>query len=391
MRPADPSPGSHLQRPGDDDAVEPGSTLHAFLEDLRERTSHVTATPDSGSIERPFLTIVVRTQGRRPETIRDTLLCLLAQTLPDFEVIVTVHNADAERLADVRRTVGDVPPVLRDRMLVLEVQGGGRARPLNEGFALASGRYVAFLDDDDLVLGHWVESFSALADRAPGWVLRAVCVEQAVVGEVWDGDRPGVRGVGPIVHRYPSRFDLVEHLAHNRTPFMAYAFPRAVFHQLGLRFDETLDICEDWDFELQAALLVGVASTEAVTSVYRRWTGGESSYTRHSPHEWRQTEAAIIARLDARPQLFPQGTVSRLREVAGLPRVLSTHDAVGAEELLATINRLEATLAEYQASRSWKLTRPLRAATAAAKRMRRGSGRRAGSSEVARSPKPEDA
>jgi glycosyltransferase involved in cell wall biosynthesis len=368
----DPSRPAYSPRPDDHPEIEGGTSLHAFLDDLRERTSRATSPPDDEAVDRPFLTIVVRTQGRRPETVRDTLLCLLAQTAQDFEIVVTVHDAAAAQVADVRHAVGDVPSAARDRMRVLEVEGGGRARPLNEAFAVANGRYVAFLDDDDLVLGHWVESFSTLADCSPGSVLRAVCVEQAVVGEAWDGDRPGVRAVGPVVHRYPAQFDLVEHLAHNRSPFMAYAFPRAVFHQLGLRFDETLDICEDWDFELQAALLVGVASTDAVTCIYRRWTGGESSYTRHTVEEWRRTEGAIIARLDARPHLFPSGTITRLREVAGLPRVLSTHDASGDEDLLATIDRLEATLAEYEASRSWHLTRPLRAASAAAKRMRPG-------------------
>jgi Glycosyl transferase family 2 len=360
------------QRSDDQPAVESGTSLNQFLDDLRERAARITTPPDGETIDRPFLSIVVRTQGRRPGAIRDALLCLLAQTVPDFEIIVTVHNATVEQIADVRRALGDLPAAMREAMRMLEVEGGGRARPLNEAFARANGRYVAFLDDDDLVLGHWVESFSTLANRVPGAVLRAVCVEQAVVVEAWDGDRPGLRSIGPVVFRYPPEFDLVEHLAHNRTPFMAYAFPRTVFHQLGLRFDETLDICEDWDFELQAALLVGVASTDAVTCVYRRWTGGESSYTRHTAEEWRRTETAIIERLDARPQLFPAGTISRLREIAELPRVLSTHDAVGAEELLDTINHLEATLAEYGASRSWKITRPLRAATAAAKRMRRG-------------------
>jgi hypothetical protein len=351
--------------------AEAGSSLHAFLARVREHVRRAGQIHDvddqrgavDGSV-RPFLTVVLRTQGRRPAGLRDALLCLQAQSDPDFEVVVVLHHpADPER-ADVAAALDDLPARFGSRVRVVEVAGGGRARPLNTAFAVARGHYVSFLDDDDLVLGHWMETFAETARKSPGQMLRAVCTQQAVVEIPWADDHRGIAAAGPLVHRYSSNFDLVEHLAHNRTPFMAYAFPRSVFHDLGLRFDETLDICEDWDFELRAALLVGVAWSDAVTCVYRRWVGGDSSYTRHTAQEWRATERLILARLDAEPHLFPAGTITRLREVADLPLILSTHDAAGEEERIARIADLESTVEQVYTSRSWKLTRPLRAATA---------------------------
>jgi len=49
-----------------------------------------------------------------------------------------------------------IPPSLR----TLKVEGGGRARPLNAGLEAATGDYVCFLDDDDLVTPDWLAAFA---------------------------------------------------------------------------------------------------------------------------------------------------------------------------------------------------------------------------------------
>ena len=50
----------------------------------------VERAPDA---EAPFVSIVLRTQGRRPETLTDVLCCLAAQTCLDFEVVLVVHDS----------------------------------------------------------------------------------------------------------------------------------------------------------------------------------------------------------------------------------------------------------------------------------------------------------
>jgi GT2 family glycosyltransferase len=364
--------------PADHALLAEASTLHRFLTVLRAqagpyaninqfiraylpgtaRDLPLLAEPAEPS-DQPFLTVVVRTQGRRPATLRDSLLCLVAQTDQDFEVVVTAHRTTPEGRAVVDEAIEELPRSLRGRVRVLTVEGGGRARPLNEAALVARGRYLAVLDDDDLVLGNWVESFARRAVDAPGMVLRGVCVEQAIEPAAW-GDTPGIRAVGPLSNPYPAHFDLFAHMGRNHTPFMAYAFPGSLFRDLGLRFDESLDICEDWDFELRVALLVGVASTPEMTAVYRRWTGGSSSASLHDEDEWRRTEQAILAKIDALPHLFPPGSIAAIREAAmqGQERV--------EREIRALVERnreLEEHALRMEQSQSWRLTRPLRAAS----------------------------
>ncbi|HVF19852.1 MAG TPA: hypothetical protein VNA14_06385, partial [Mycobacteriales bacterium] len=62
--------------------------LHRLLARLRGRAVAAPVPPggdrDAG---RPFLSVLTRTQGRRPETLRELLLCLAAQTSDDFELL----------------------------------------------------------------------------------------------------------------------------------------------------------------------------------------------------------------------------------------------------------------------------------------------------------------
>jgi hypothetical protein len=306
----------------------PQAMLHKYLAAIRgvarpqAETAHLVRVfvpapppPASALVEekRPFLTVVMRTQGQRPGLLRDALLALLGQTSTDFEVLVVAHNATGAQARTVQAIIDELPEQLRARTRLVIVEGGGRSRPLNVGFSTAAGRYIAILDDDDMVFAHWVETFESAARTGPGTILRAVAVEQEIVELEWPNGVTGYRVVAKTKKKYPSHFDLYAHLTENLTPPMVYAFPRGVFHELGLRFDEELNTLEDWDFELRCIMACGVTAVPEITAVYRRWRSGSCSYTLHSEEEWRANENRVIARLDRQPHLFPPGTIDLIR------------------------------------------------------------------------------
>jgi glycosyltransferase involved in cell wall biosynthesis len=264
--------------------------------------------------DRPFLTALIRTRGRRIHTLRETLLCLNGQTDRDFEVLVVGHRLEANAIKDVERVLDDQPEDMRQRTRFIRVEDGNRVRPLNVGFAEARGRYTAILDDDDVPMGHWVETFRAMEHRAPGRVLRAACVRQSV-RSVAVQNLDGLRAEGPPEACYAKTFDVIGHLRSNESPPICLAFPRGAFHDLGIRFDEMMTTTEDWDYLMRVALLVGVESSTACTGVYRWWTEGESSRTEHPQSEWHRNYDAIMRKLDSRPLLLPAGTAARLRQL----------------------------------------------------------------------------
>jgi glycosyltransferase involved in cell wall biosynthesis len=282
-----------------------GSKLRDLAEHLRESTSTA----------RPFLSVLLRTQGRRLEPLKDALLCLAAQTDEDFEVIVLQHDAFPEDAEDTRGAVDSQPASFAARITVLPITGGTRAKPLNDGIRAARGQYIAVYDDDDLVMANWVEEFHAAAAIAPGQLLRAIVANQRVTPELWPHDQDGFRTGSWPAAEYPPQFDQLQHLLVNHSPFMSWAFPRGLFYSYGLRFDEELTVCEDWDMILRGSLLLGVHQIDALTSVYRRWASGESSYSLHSSESWRASERRVIDRLNASALVMPPGSMARLRSV----------------------------------------------------------------------------
>jgi hypothetical protein len=149
---------------------------------------------------------------------------------------------------------------------------------------------------------------------------------------------------------WPSSYDTIDHLWANHTPFMSIAFPVEVFHDLEMRFDETLSTTEDWDLTARAAMICGVASVPEVTSVYRWWTNGESSRSVHSQDEWVLNHNRIIRKLDSMPLLLPTGTASRIKEM---------HEELEGQR--GRIKELEAQR-DRLTHRSWVLTGQLVAA-----------------------------
>jgi glycosyltransferase involved in cell wall biosynthesis len=88
----------------------------------------------------PQVTIIVPAYGR-PRLLGETLASVLAQSVQDFECIV-VDDASPVPL--------HVPHDRRIR-LIRRASNGGQAAAWNTGLEHARGRYVTFLDDDDLI------------------------------------------------------------------------------------------------------------------------------------------------------------------------------------------------------------------------------------------------
>lgn len=316
--------------PIDHPALARGTTLHQFLASLRKgiddaddiyqfvricvpgpRSSEPTFV-GLRELDRPFLSIVTRTQGLRLHTLREVFTALAGQIDTDFEVLVMGHRLTDKTQASVERILDDNPSWLRGKVRLIKVERGNRTHPINVGFEAAAGRYIALLDDDDLPMANWVESFRRLAAEQPGRLLRTIAVRQTV-RNVRIASLPGLRAEGGLETRYPPSFDFLEHLRVNLSPPVCVAFPRGVFHDLKIRFDETLTTTEDWDYIMRVAAIVGVASSETITCIYRWWQSDESSRTVHLPDEWLQNHNRIFQKLDTSLVLLPEGTTRRIR------------------------------------------------------------------------------
>jgi len=261
----------------------------------------------------PFLSVLMRTQGRRLATIHESLLAMAAQTSQNFEVLLLAHGVPRQGFDDLHELVDSFGLEFSGRVRIIAVEGGGRSRPLNVGIDEARGEYIAILDDDDVVFGHWVATFEHHAIDAHGGVIRCVPAEQSVRPTTWPGGEAGYEITSRPRCPWPVRFDLLDHLYENRTPPCSFALARRSFNDLGIRFDESLPVLEDWDVLLRVAMLEGVLDTGEVTALWRKWDTGDSSTFVHSSKEWRQARKAVISKLDSRPLLLPAHSLVRLQ------------------------------------------------------------------------------
>ncbi len=332
--------------------------------------------------ERPFLSIVTRTQGQRNALLREALLSLGGQSDPDFESLVVVHSDGEQAFHEVESMIDDFPACLRSRIRVLRCERAGRASPINDAIANSRGKYIVVLDDDDVVLGHYVETFKDMFEKSPGKLLRAACVRQEF--EIYA--QGAVRY--PIATSWfnadwPETYDMIAHQHSNFTPFMSVAYPATLFRTLRLSFEEDLSTLEDWSFTSKVASLCGVENSPNVTSVYRWWTNGLSSSFLHNSQEWEANRSRVIAQRDALPIVLPPGSVQRLvswkderdesvayikkleadigrlREALRVDRGRGTSLIAAQAETQPKTEAVEA-LRVHLESTSWRITRPLR-------------------------------
>lgn len=138
-----------------------------------------------GGADGPTFSVVICTYNRA-ELLPRAIDSVLAQTLDDFELVV-VDDGSTDATGAVVAAVADP----RVRYVHQENQGLSAAR--NTGVAHAAGRYVTFLDDDDLALASWLEGLAGALPGAPA----VVCCGELVAdddGTVLHTNLPGPLG-----------------------------------------------------------------------------------------------------------------------------------------------------------------------------------------------------
>ena len=63
-----------------------------------------------------FLSVIIRTQGKREQGLREALLCLQAQECQDFEILLIAHKADEEHGKLIKEILEDQEEEFRKKI-----------------------------------------------------------------------------------------------------------------------------------------------------------------------------------------------------------------------------------------------------------------------------------
>lgn len=198
-------------------------------------------------IDQRRVSVIVRSMDRT--LVREALDSIAIQDYPDIEVIVV--NAKGGIHSEVGARCGSFP---------LRVVGDGvplkRSQAANLGLQSAHGEYLIFLDDDDwFSSGHISGLVAALEQDGTAQAAYAGVMYASALGAI-DG----------VV--MDTAFDANRLRLGNFIPIHAVLFRKALLGS-GCRFDENLEVYEDWDFWLQLSRLTPFVHVNQVSAGYR--------------------------------------------------------------------------------------------------------------------------
>lgn len=312
----------------------------------------------------PLVSLLVRSIDRK--TLKDTLASVAKQNYPNIEVLVVAATPDHLPL--------DLPDQLHALRFVTTDFALHRSKAANKALMLAKGAYALFLDDDDWIAPDHISVLVKSLQESSGFDV-AYSRTQAV--------EPDKSASDSAVMGLP--FDGLRLLAGNWMPLHSVLFSLRL-RDAGCRFDEQLDLYEDWDFWLQAAqhsdfLYIPVVSAfyrihdssgvhaqvmfhgEAARKVYKKWRclWTEAQISALMSRVWQYDDLRAVLQSSQAEALQLNQDIRSLRDtvqaLVGNQKDLEVAFSSQKQEL--EISHAHA-IAKIVNSRSWRLTAPLR-------------------------------
>jgi glycosyltransferase involved in cell wall biosynthesis/LmbE family N-acetylglucosaminyl deacetylase len=296
----------------------------------------------------PLVSILIRSVGR--EQLTQALDSVALQTYPNIEVVVVAATSNHP---DLPQRCGSYPLrfIKTDRQLM-------RSQAANTALSCAHGEFGLFLDDDDWLMPSHIARLANVLQTQP--MAKAAYTGVSTVSA--DGS--------PLSQVFDIPFDAIRQRAQNLMPIHAVLFAMKTVRAI-CRFDEGLDLYEDWDFWMQVAKLGPMVHLPGVSAVYRIHAssgvhepgGGNVAALNQMYRKWKS---------DLTDQEFSDlmGQVTEAGQLRERLSLLTASNSALNADLVAFRDQIEhhqSIINLIYSSLSWRLTAPLRRLSAAIK------------------------
>lgn len=213
----------------------------------------------------PLVSVIIPTYNR-PAMLAESVRSVLDQTYEDIEIIVVNDSGiKVENILASLNRKGNISYIRHDR-------NKGIAAARNTGIALSRGKYIAYLDDDDVFLPRHVETLIAFMENGDHKVAysdayRAFQNKQGDSYTISKRDTP-----------FSFDFDHDRILTENFIPVLCVIHKKECLQKAGL-FDENLRRLEDWDLWIRMSQQYSFAHLKEITCEFRWRDDGTSMVT----------------------------------------------------------------------------------------------------------------
>jgi len=196
----------------------------------------------------PSVSVIITTHNRS-SLLQQAIESVLHQSFQDYEIIIVDDGStdDTQKIVE--------PHLVPGRVCYFFQNNAGVAAARNAGVRLAKGKYVAFLDDDDIWLPEKLEKQHLEAGKLQKPVM--------VITN-------GIRNSKPVWDTHADSEFLIDTLEFRAGP-PAWFMSKEIFDE-GCWFDENFASCEDIDFFVQLMRRGGVTILYLKDILYKSQT-----------------------------------------------------------------------------------------------------------------------
>ncbi|MFP4088649.1 MAG: PIG-L family deacetylase [Desulfobacteraceae bacterium] len=247
----------------------------------------------------PLVSVIVRTKDR-PALLAHALRSVAEQSYANLEIVL-VNDGGRDVRDVIEATAGDVPVIH-----IRHEQNRGRAAAANSGLRAARGTYLNFLDEDDVLLPHHVETLVSFIEARQGEVAYSNVLNvyfSGVEGRSQD------RLTEKLVFNLDFDPDIL--LYQNYIPIMSVLFSRKALTEVN-GFCEALDLFEDWDFWIRVSRHFVFHHLDQVTAEYRFYAVASEEAAHREKYGYDEALAAVFDRV--KPYVTGRSWVKFLNE-----------------------------------------------------------------------------
>jgi glycosyltransferase involved in cell wall biosynthesis len=200
--------------------------------------------------------VIIPTYNRQ-EMLREALRSVLSQTYQDFEIIVVNDGGeDVSEIIDSLNAEGTI-------VYLRHEENRGVAAARNTALRAASGRYIAYLDDDDVYYPIHLETLVRVLDEGH---YKVAYTDSYEILQTRITDRYVT--IGERI-AYSCDFDQQRMLVSNYITTLNIAHAFDILEEIGL-FDEELESHEDWDLWIRLSRKYDFHHIRQVTAAFTK-------------------------------------------------------------------------------------------------------------------------